>query len=530
MEPRSTMSTPSDSSQSLPRPARGGLARRLLTSAWLTRRETQGLLAGASVLTVWYVAPNLWVAAIAAAAFFLVAARSPLAGAVWVIWTAPWFRFPKSVDAGGLGEALLGRTAAIEMSLVEFTILLTFAAWLARHAWLYRTNAARSAVHPSTGPPAEPFDRALRPRSGEPQESPRRALGRTDAVADRPNSWRWWRDALISPLGLLLAAATLSLTWSELLRFSLREYRTIIVEPALFALVVRDIARERRAWWLLLWSLIAVGGVAAGFALWGFFSETQIVLADGVRRASAIYGSPNHLALLLGRIAPAAGALALAAPLTMRAWSPLLVVVMAMTAALALTYSRGAWFGYGAALLFLAAVDHRRAFRMLALVGGAVALGTIFLVPLDRLASETTSGQRLYVWQAAARMIMDYPLTGVGLDNFLYQYPRYMLVDAWREPNLSHPHNIILDFWVQLGILGLTTLGWMQLRFWRQARAVWLRRDDAWNRAGALALMASMADFLAHGLIDNSFFLIDTALVFWLTAMLMERLLREEVG
>jgi len=36
--------------------------------------------------------------------------------------------------------------------------------------------------------------------------------------------------------------------------------------------------------------------------------------------------------------------------------------------------------------------------------------------------------------------------------------------------------------------------------------------------------MASMVDFLAHGLIDNSYFLVDLAFVFFLTLGLMRRL------
>ena len=59
-------------------------------------------------------------------------------------------------------------------------------------------------------------------------------------------------------------------------------------------------------------------------------------------------------------------------------------------------------------------------------------------------------------------MIRDHPLFGVGLDNFLYAYRgRYILDAAWQEPNLNHPHNIILDFATRLGLLGLLAGGWM---------------------------------------------------------------------
>ena len=52
----------------------------------------------------------------------------------------------------------------------------------------------------------------------------------------------------------------------------------------------------------------------------------------------------------------------------------------------------------------------------------------------------------------------------VGLDNFLYAYRgRYILDAAWQEPNLNHPHNIVLDFATRLPGVDprrLALLGW----------------------------------------------------------------------
>jgi hypothetical protein len=43
-------------------------------------------------------------------------------------------------------------------------------------------------------------------------------------------------------------------------------------------------------------------------------------------------------------------------------------------------------------------------------------------------------------------------------------------------------------------------------------------------QALVLGLMASMVAFLAHGLIDNSYFLVDLAFVFFLTLGIVRRL------
>ncbi|MCS7260678.1 MAG: O-antigen ligase family protein, partial [Anaerolineae bacterium] len=123
------------------------------------------------------------------------------------------------------------------------------------------------------------------------------------------------------------------------------------------------------------------------------------------------------------------------------------------------------------------------------------------------------------LWQSALQMLVDRPWLGVGPDNFLYQYRTwYMLPDAWREPNLSHPHNIVLDFATRLGIAGIAVLVWVQVAFWRLALTLHRHLTPGEARATLAGLMAGMAATLAHGLVDHAFFLVDLAFVFCLMA------------
>jgi len=61
---------------------------------------------------------------------------------------------------------------------------------------------------------------------------------------------------------------------------------------------------------------------------------------------------------------------------------------------------------------------------------------------------------------------------------------------------------------------------WLQVTFWRRTRHV-LRSSTQLNLLTGVGLAASMAETLLHGFIDNSFFLIDLAFLFWLTYGLM---------
>lgn len=117
-------------------------------------------------------------------------------------------------------------------------------------------------------------------------------------------------------------------------------------------------------------------------------------------------------------------------------------------------------------------------------------------------------------------MVRDYPVSGIGLDQFLYHHaPRYIAPEAWSERYLSHPHNLLLDVWLSLGVPGLLIL----------ATALYLlvHRVWSWHRATAPApaiagaAAAALVTGLVHGLVDNAYFLPDLAAMTWILAALV---------
>jgi O-antigen ligase len=345
-------------------------------------------------------------------------------------------------------------------------------------------------------------------------------LDATPGPANAPPNDRWRRALDLAVLTFVLLGL-LSLTWATNFGTAARQFRVVVLEPALFYGLIRAFARDRDVALRLLDALVAAGLVLALHALWQAATGTGIITAEGVMRVRAVYGSPNNLALFLGRVIPMAVAVAIFAPPSRRRRAYAIVTVP-LVMALFLTFSRGAWLiGLPAALIFLAWHGGR---RLRIAVGGAIVAGLAVLVPFastERVMSllslqNGTAGSRLNLWASTLDMIRDHPWGGVGLDNFLYLYPRYIRPQAWGEPALSHPHNILLHFWVTLGIGGVIILIWQQTVFWGViTRAT--QRSSAWERAMALALAASMVDFLAHGLIDQSYFLVDLAFVYMLT-------------
>jgi putative inorganic carbon (hco3(-)) transporter len=325
------------------------------------------------------------------------------------------------------------------------------------------------------------------------------------------------RTGYDGPLLLFLAAALASLLVTEYPVLSVRELRALVLEPVLFFWLLAVLRRERSVQLAVLGfclSAAVLALAAIGQDLLGVGGTT----AEGVRRAQAWYPSPNHLALALGRALPFALALALAGPRPVRpgGW----VGVAATGGALLLTFSTGGWLGGAAALVaVLLALGRRRLGLVLgglALAGLAAASGLALLGALpERLNPlRQTGGFRLELWSSTVEMIRDHPLLGVGLDNFAYLYQQvYLHEGAAAEPNLSHPHNWLLHVWVELGLAGLVAFVWLLVRFGRRARASLARPDQRWLVAGGLG---ALADMLVHGLVDNSYFLVDLAFLFWL--------------
>lgn len=341
-----------------------------------------------------------------------------------------------------------------------------------------------------------------------------------------------WLDALVLCLvGLGIA----SLLWTRQLASATTELRALIIEPALFYLLLRCTRPNRDTLMRYFLALIAAAVVVSliGLVLY-FLSDTVIVAEAGARRLQSVYGSPNNIGLLLGRTIPIALALLLL-PLSvrLRRFAGLSLLIMLPT--LALTQSVGAiLLGVPAGIAVVCLGRYgRRALLPLLGAGLAGAAGFGFLTRISArfaglldLGSGTTF-VRLRLWESTLAMIRDHPMTGIGLDQFLYLYGgEYLRPDAAHDSDLSHPHNFALDFWMRLSLLGLLAFFAIQAAFWRLALAALraARGRDAQIFAMTLGLMGSMAGLLAHGLIDNSYFVIDLAFIFMFQLGAMLRL------
>lgn len=324
---------------------------------------------------------------------------------------------------------------------------------------------------------------------------------------------------------ILTTVATLSLLFTERLDVATNEWRVVILEPALFYFLVRAIPLKEKEVWVIFDAFVLGGLLVAFIGLWQYVTGQNLITSEGgLMRLRSIYGSPNNVALYLGRIIPILGAMALMGQGRRKTIYGLALIPIGL--ATLLTFSKGAFFlGLPASLLVVIILWRRslggRVWPWVfgAVLAGSIALFITFQIPqlAGRLDFRGETGIfRINLWRSSINMFLDHPIFGVGLDNFLYQYRgRYIFDAAWQEPNLNHPHNILLDFATRLGILGLIAGVFLFWTLFQLTRKLPSQVASEW-RPVAIGLLGSFIYMIAHGLVDHSFFLIDLAYTFYL--------------
>lgn len=297
---------------------------------------------------------------------------------------------------------------------------------------------------------------------------------------------------------------------------SLREWRWTLVEPLVFvALLTLAVGRTRER--MLVATGFLAGGVGAALQAFTDLVAGGGVDVAGVTRIAGPYPHPNALALMEARVA--AFALAWWAYSTRK---PIWLLVPSGIAALAVgaSLSRGAMLALAIGGLLIVP-RLRPGARSATVVGAAAALAILVVVARDRMLDLFSGGSgslRVDIWSAALEMIQARPIIGYGPDQFLYAYlPRYVEPTAWAERFTAHAHNLILDFWIRLGIIGLAFTVMVVVVCARLSPPLLRARLDGGLRAAAIiALVAS----LTHGLIDNAYFAHDLAMSGWLLGWL----------
>ena len=262
----------------------------------------------------------------------------------------------------------------------------------------------------------------------------------------------------------------------------------------------------------------------------GIFGETEIVelnIGYNFSRATGTTGHPNTLGYFLEIVLPLMLALFL---VEQRLWFRLwyLACFLIALAALVGTLSRGAWLTVpiSCTLVFLV-LYRKKIFRLstglgVSLVGAALCVVLFFTFPiiLKRFVHDDyqSAATRMPLNYATVSIIKQYPVLGVGLNNFSEVFMNYdttgysrmltkrTLVDNTivERPYKHVVHNLVLWVWAEVGTLGLAVFLWMFYAAYSVARRAF-RRSDEWSRGVLTGCVVGFVAHFAHGMVDPGF-------------------------
>ena len=291
---------------------------------------------------------------------------------------------------------------------------------------------------------------------------------------------------------------------------ALGQLKAFILEPVLFfyAAVITVKSKEDLnivlRWLFASASLVALFGLIQYVTLvhlpmrfWGYGAE--------VRRISSVFDYPNALALFLAPLIGFFIALIVCDYKLLKiTWIQWLGLGL-MGTALILSGSRGALMAVVITLIWLLIL--KSGFRKTLLV--IVAIGSLLLfIPSirDRISlglSDPSSMAHAELWQFSVIKISSTPILGNGLAGF-----------ATLNQDVNYPHNIFLNFWLELGLLGL--ISFLAICFFVLER---YKKPalSAGRHPSALTFAAGifMTILILHGLVDVPYFKNDLSVLFW---------------
>lgn len=310
----------------------------------------------------------------------------------------------------------------------------------------------------------------------------------------------WW------PLALILTGLTLATIFSINLRVSAGIWKGWFIDPFLFLVVLTATLKKAKAikgaWETLFLSGLLVAIISLVYLVLGKLGPSG--------RLQAFFNSPNYLAIFLS---PALiwGVLRLKEDEGIKRLVRVIALLVLLVVIL-LTQSYGAWLGLliviATSVIIFLFKNGRKKEALLAL--GLTLLIIITLLSLKiainnqgRISVEA----RLLIWQESFKLLKTKFLIGIGpgtFDSYFLPYPE------WQVPQ---PHNLYLAFALQTGLLGLVGFIWLLFAFFKDC----FRKIKKANQSIQLSLMLIMVYFLAHGLVDTTYWKNDLALIFWLT-------------
>jgi O-antigen ligase len=196
----------------------------------------------------------------------------------------------------------------------------------------------------------------------------------------------------------------------------------------------------------------------------------------------------------------------------------LIIILISLLICLILTYSRAAWMGLAISAIFILTYFYKlvttKLRPVLALSLLFIIVASFFVLPSDikaRIGStfrlENSTLFRIELWKESLDIIEDFPLLGVGPNNYSKVYPLYS-----KTKEITYPHNSFLQMATEIGIFGVFSFIYFLIIFFRKAMEKFKETKDYL----VLCLSASALAFIIQSFFDVNLYSLQLAALFWI--------------
>lgn len=290
---------------------------------------------------------------------------------------------------------------------------------------------------------------------------------------------------------------------------ALGQLKAFIIEPVLIFYATLAILKSEKDYKTPLKFLFAAAVIISAVGLIQYYTHVWLPLrfwgyGEEIKRITSVFEYPNALALYLAPL------LLFFTTLHTKNWLfkptgwPLAGLTI-MAAASIMTYSRGGWIAIIAGLVALALQQSKLSLRKWGIIGTIIllAISPLIATRLKQTFHDKSSSERLSLIDAAVDKLTTSPIMGNGL----YGFRATLENSSYAGEVLNYPHNIVLNFWLEMGLFGLVSF--LCLLF-LAVRAHWSHPSHLSLAAGIFLLVT-----VVHGLVDVPYFKNDLSILFW---------------
>lgn len=318
-------------------------------------------------------------------------------------------------------------------------------------------------------------------------------------------------------IGLFWLASVIGIFVSEDYFGAAGLWRAYFLEPIILFFILlgrgKQIKNQDLILFLILSTLsISIFAIVQKFTGWAIATPEWTNLAT--RRVTSFFSSPNAVGLYLTPVVVLIISFLISQSDKNKAskyvcWLSLVVSLLALL----FTKSEGAWVSLVSGLVVFIFLLGYRKFVVLIVM---VSMIFIVLTPSLRQAvsfQDRASYNRLLLWGYSWNYLVKSPTNfvfGSGLRQF-YDKIQKPVHDWSKIEGHIYPHNIFLNFWTEIGLLGM--LSFIGIMGYLVYLANQIRKEQIIFGSGLIAMLVV---FLVHGLVDVPYFKNDLAFLFWI--------------